>query len=405
MAATGARRMRRAGILFLACGLLAAGPAGAAERAFARIHVAIAEGHGRPYELPRAGELQVNTSAWRTVALPHIEYLDTATPNGLALRVDGYEAPDTATVTLLPGADTDLVFRLTPRPVPVTIQCSTPGAVIYEGQAELGHPGEAIWLPAFCQHQLVIRAPRHQDGYASIAYPDPAAPPPDMRVDLVPLPGDLRLLVRHAERLRHDTRGRISLDGTLVADARLPYVLAGLTQAVATVELQVPGFKRLEPRTVAVVPGALTDVEFDLEHEEAFLEFDVVPTNAVIMVAGWRVTSNEMRVIPDLLYSVHVEAPGHRAATLVESARAGERHAVYLELDPLTFLSFELTPPEAVVFMGGRRLTERFVEINPGQEYVIDIRAPHHQSVTVRATAERGETRVIQANLKRRRFE
>lgn len=405
MAATGTRRKRRASIVFLACGFLAAVPAGAAERAFARIHVAIAEGHGRPYELPRAGELQVNTSGWRTVALPHIEYLDTATSNSLALRVEGYEAPTPLAANLPPGADTDLVFRLTPRPVPVTIHCATPGAVIYEGQTELGHPGEAIWLPAFCPHHLLIKAPRHQDGYANIAYPDPGQPPPDVRVDLVPLPGDLRVLVRYAERLRHDSRGRVSLDGALMADARLPYVLPGLTQAVVTVGLQVPGFKDLPPRTVAVVPGALTDVEFDLEHEEAFLEFVVVPTSAVIMVAGWRVISNTMRVIPDLLYSVHVEAPGHRAATLVESARVGERHAVYLELDPLTFLQFELTPPEAVVFMGGRRLTERLVEINPGQEYVIDIRAPHHQSVTVRASAGRGETRVIQANLKRRRFE
>lgn len=405
MAATGSRYVARASTALAVMATLACGAPSYGAPTAARLRIAIAEGHGRPYQLPASGELQVNTGAWRSVELPHLETLEPGQTYRLALRVPGYLDPDPVEVRAVAGRVDDVTLSLVPRDVPVTVQCSTPGAVIYEGSGIIGHPGEPIPLPAFCTHHLIIRAARHQDGTVTVEHPDPLRPPADHHVTLVPLRGDLRVVAHYPGLLRRDAAARISLNGELVDVARLPHVLGGLTQEVVTVGLDVTGFKPIEPRTVRVVPGTILDVEFDVEYLDAFLQFDVLPTNAVIMLGGWHATSNSVRVIPDLLYTVRVEAPGHRPATLVLSARAGETRPVYLELDPCTYFQFELTPPEAVVYMDGRRVTGRMVEVTPGQEYVVEVRAPHHRPVTLRATAERGETKILRAGLQRRRFD
>lgn len=370
-----------------------------------RVRVTIAEGHPRPYELPTAGEWRVDGGAWQRIDLPHIALLDSGTSHVIVLRVPGYLDSDPAMVRPVPGRAEDILVPLAPRGVPVVVLCDVPGATIHEGLREIGHPGEPVLLPPFCPHQLTVKAPRHRDAPLAIEPLDPAKPPPPYHVSPAPIPGELRVLARYPGSLRRDTRARISLDGELKAEARLPYVLTGLTQEVANVGLQLPGYKAVAPRTVTVVPGAVMDVEFDVEYLDAFLRFEVVPTNAVIMIGGWRATSNTVRVIPDLLYSIRVEAPGHRPASLTESARPEDTHIVYVELEPRTYFRFELVPADATVLMGPRRVTDRLVEVNPGQEYLIDIRAPHHESVTLCATAARGTTEVIRASLKRRRFE
>jgi hypothetical protein len=405
MAATAGRYVAWAFAALTALAVPSSGSSTSGAPAGVRLRIAIAEGHGRPYELPTAGELRINTGGWQAVDLPHLEPLAPGRTHRLSLRVPGYRDPDAVDLPVVTGQVHEITIPLVPRPVPVTVRCNTPGAVIYEGSRVVGHPGEPILLPAFCTHHLVVRADRHQDGTVTVDHPDPLRPPADYPVTLAPLRGDLRVVAHYPGLLRRDASARISLDGELVHVARLPHVLGGLTQEVVTVGLDVTGFKPVQPRTVRVVPGAILDVEFDVEYLDAFLQFEVLPTNAVIMLGGWRATSNIVRVIPDLLYTVRVEAPGHRPATVVLSARPRETHPVYLELDPCTYFQFELTPPEAVVYMDGRRIPDRMVEITPGQEYVVEVRAPHYKPVTLRATAERGETRILRADLNRRRLD
>ena len=65
---------------------------------------------------------------------------------------------------------------------------------------------------------------------------------------------------------------------------------------------------------------------------------------------------------------------------------------------------FELTPPGAAVFMQGRRLTERVVEVNGGQTYRMEIRAPGFDPCPLVVAPTAGEHRVIHVDLTKKGF-
>lgn len=289
--------------------------------------------------------------------------------------------------------------------IPITIHCNPPDAAIYEGPNLIGRAGDVIPSAPHVARRLAIRAPYHHDVILSVEGPDPAQPPPVYDVELPLLPAHVRVEVENPDRLHRAPRAEIMVDGLPVATARLPYVVANLTQDVVRIGLAVPGFADIAPRSVHLEPGREVAVIFPLQFVDGYFEFRVEPSNAVISVGDERLSALRIPVIPRRLYDIRLEAPGYRPLSFFDAAEPGQTRVIQKALQPRTYLQFELSPTDAVVFIAGHRITDRMVEVQPHRAYTIAIRAPHHQSQQLRTCAEIGETKVLRVDLKRRPFD
>ena len=289
--------------------------------------------------------------------------------------------------------------------IPVTIHCSPPDAAIYEGAELVGRSGVAIPCAPFISRRFAIRAPHHHEVILRVDGLDPSREPPVYDVELPLLPSHVRVEVESPDRLRGTPRAEILVDGMPVATARLPYVVANLTQDVARIALVVPGFAAVEPRDIHLEPGQECTVRFPLQFQDGYFDFQLEPSNAVVSVGDQRIATGPIPVVPRRLYAIRIEAPGYRPLSFFDAAEPGQTRVVKRALQPRTYIRFEVTPTNAVIFMAGHRITDRIVEVQPHRAYSIAIRAPHCQSQQLRACTEVGETKVLRVELKPRLFD
>jgi len=387
-----------AAVLLLSCALVAP----AVDHAVLRVRVAISDGHGKPYALPSEGELRVGTNEWKTVALPYIETVHDLTPGEVELRINGYDAAPPKYFVPSAGGEAEFVFELVPHNAEIAIECDTPGARIYLKEEEIGTPGTPLIVAPFQTYSLTIRAPGHRDAQIVLDHPEPGCSPCVYHVNLERIPATLRIHAENPNRFRRLPKAEILIDGSPAAVAFLPHVLGDVTQAQAMVSIRVPGFRDPSPQLVHLRPGEETEAVFPLEYPDAFFEFRVVPSNALIRIGEDIVATNPCPVIPNRMYAIRVDAPMHRGVSLTDAAPPGATQVVSVTLVPRTYIEFVLSPSNAVVFMAGRRITDRIVEVEPNQAYDIDIRAPQHDPYRTTVRVAPGETQQVEAALRKK---
>lgn len=290
--------------------------------------------------------------------------------------------------------------------VQVVIRCPTPGARVYLEQKELGRAGEELAVPYGLDLHLTVRAPHHIAETLFLPCLVPGDPALEIPINLAPQPAALCLAAKSPNRLTRITRGCLMINGQDLGEVHLPFETNDLPAGPCTISLSVHGFKNPAVQTINLDPGRRHSEVVELAYDEAFLIFNVVPTNATVKVGGERVTSPDhaFPVVPNRFYDIRVAAEGYHAARFNDAAMPGERRLLNLRLTPRTYLVFELTPPGAAVFMQGRRLTERVVEVNGGQTYRMEIRAPGFDPCPLVVAPTAGEHRVIHVDLTKKGF-
>lgn len=369
------------------------------------VQVRIAPGHGLPYSLPAQAELRVGeTGAWQVVGLPHVLRLPPGAATPVALRVAGYEAPLPRNIEPRHEGE-QAVFELAPLPTRVKVTSNAGEARVYEGDRDVGRVGDVLELRPFEDHQLTVRSPRHKPGMLSLRRPEPTQGNPlVMHVELTPIPGKLKVDAVRPDGFHPNQRADLYLDGRHAGRERLPYEFIGLTQETVRVSLGIEGFKPTESRVVTVKPGEVVEERFVLDVEDAWAEFRMMPSNATVMVSGRLVTENPMRLFPSVFYNIRVEAPGHLPHTEKLALTAGEVRVVSATLVPRSYVRLDLEPTNAVVFMGGRRITDPEIEIPAGRFTKLEIRAPDHHGYDTNLTLEAGESVTLSVRLRRKFF-
>ncbi|MCB1069508.1 MAG: protein kinase [Kiritimatiellae bacterium] len=368
------------------------------------VQIRIAPGHALPYALPVQGELQVDQGVWHVVTLPHVVSLPGGKPSRLRLRVAGYEEPPP--LVLDPAADgTRQFFDLVPLPARIKVTSNAAHAEVLEGEVRLGRVGEVLALAPFRDHRLLIHSPRHKEQVLTIRRPEPTIGEPlVMSVDLVPIPGRLRIDAMGADGYHPGKRADIYVDGHLVGHELLPFVMQNLTQETVRVALDVKGFKPTQPREVTLEPNQVVSVDFVLEYQEAWLTFDVEPADSMILLSGKRVQGDRVKVVPDLLYNVRFVSEEYWPVDQKVALTAGETRVVSARLTPRCYLRMDLQPTNAVVFMSGRRITDRIIEVEPGRFYAVEVRASGYQTETTNIWLETGESRTVSISLRKKLF-
>lgn len=396
----------RIGLRCLCAGLAWGFDAGVAQaeidHAAVRVHIAIADGHGQPYQLPRGGEIRIGTNEWCVATFPHLEVLHDLSATDLAVRVPGYDDPAAIPVAPAIGETIDVIFRLDPQIAQVSIDCDTPDARIYDKDAEVGRPGVPLLLAPFRKYNLTIRAPGHRDAQIVLDHPEPGCSPCIYHVNLERIPATLRILADNPNRFRRLPKAEIWIDDVPVATAFLPHVVGSLTQDQARVTVRLAGFRDSPVQPVVLRPGEQSEVLFALEYPDSYFDFRIQPSNAVVRVGEELVTTNPYPVIPNRIYAIRIDAPGHRGQTVQGAAPPGETQRVAVVLVPRAVVEFDLAPDTAVVFMAGRRITDRVVEVSPDTTYTLDIRAPGYESQNITLSVAAGETKTVRAHLKKR---
>lgn len=288
--------------------------------------------------------------------------------------------------------------------VQVVIHCPTPGARVYLDEKELGRAGQELAVPYGLDLHLTVRAPHHVPETLFLPCLVPGDPALDISVNLAPQPAALRIRAQSPNRMTKISRGCLTLNGEDLGEVYLPFETNNLPAGRCRISLSVAGFMNPAVQELNLEPGQQASTVVELAYEEAFLVFNIVPTQATVKVAGDVVDSPDhaFRVVPNRFYVIQVQAPGYHGTRFEAAAMPGERRMINLRLTPRTYLVFELSPPEAVVFMQGRRLTERVLEVTGGQAYRLEVRAPGYEPSLVVITPEPGERHVIQVNLKKK---
>ncbi len=369
-----------------------------------QIGVRIAPGMGQPYALPSQGEIQVGDGGWQAIQLPHVKLLPKGVRAQLRLRVPGFRDPEPEQVE--PGEETaNTVFDLVPNPARLIVACTEPEARVYKDDEDLGPVGQVLELAAFEDHRLVVRSPRHHELVMTINRPGPTIGPPQvMQVDLETVPGRIRIEAAQPGLFHPSRYATILMNGEVVGRERLPVVMGGITQAYVDVAIQMEGFKHDPPRRVAIKPGQEVVERFDLHFQDAWMRFDIDPTNAVVMLSGSRATSSTVSIVPNQIYSVRVEAPDRYPRLFTVGVTAGETHVVSAQLVPFSFVDLVIEPPSAAVFIGPKRYTQRRLQITPGQRTQLEFRAPGYHPASTNVQLSPGESRQLDIRLHKKFF-
>ncbi len=283
----------------------------------------------------------------------------------------------------------------------LVVQCQTPGALVYLDRQVLGRVGQELDVPYGRDLHLTVRAPRHISETLLLPCLMPGDPVLEIPVDLEPEPAALHITAESPNRMTKISRGCLTVDSVDLGEVYLPFETNGLNPGPHTISLSVPGYKNPCRHLVQLEPGQRTSTTIALAYEDAFLEFNLEPTQAVVSVAGDVVaeTHHVFRVVPNRFYDIRISAPGYHNTRFEAAAMPGERRLLNVRLTPRTFLVFELTPADAVIFTKGRRITGRVLEVNGGETYRMDIRAPGYEPHPLVITPEAGEQRVIRVEL------
>jgi hypothetical protein len=297
---------------------------------------------------------------------------------------------------------TPLPFTASTQTVQVVVQCTALNARIYLDNKELGGAGELLTMAPGLDYHLVVRAPYHLPQSLFLPCLVPGDPPIDLPVRLTPQPASLLLTAKSPNRLRKIPTACVQLNDLDLGEVALPYETNGLAPGDYTISLQAHEYKKTHPQTVRLKPGRLTRLNIELTYEESSFRFGLEPTNATVLVGAETVSNGEIHVVPNRIYSVQVSAPGYHTARFNDAAMPGEARCLTIRLTPRTFIRFDLTPPDAVVFMQGRRLTERVVEVKADTTYLLEVRAPGYEPRPVSVCLKPGETRTINVQLERK---
>jgi hypothetical protein len=288
--------------------------------------------------------------------------------------------------------------------LPITVHCTTAEARVYMDDVELGRTGETLAVPFGRDVPLVVSAPYHIPANIFLPCLVPGDPPLELPVRLEPLPASLVVAAQSPSRLRKTTTGCLAINGRDLGEVHLPFVTNHLPPGDYHITLNVQGYQVPPERTVALPPGQQTRVLFELDYLESILRFNVTPSNAAIRVGMENVTNADRscHVVPHRIYDIVVTAPGYYPARFEDAAMPGERRQLNLRMTPLTYLILDPSPPEAVAFYRGRRVTERRIEVPAGQVLRLEVRAPGYEPQRLEATLEPGEQRVLRVELKRK---
>jgi hypothetical protein len=288
--------------------------------------------------------------------------------------------------------------------LPITVHCTTAEARVYMDDVELGRTGETLAVPFGRDVPLVVSAPYHIPANIFLPCLVPGDPPLELPVRLEPLPASLVVAAQSPSRLRKTTTGCLAINGRDLGEVHLPFVTNHLPPGDYHITLNVQGYQVPPERTVALPPGQQTRVLFELDYLESILRFNVTPSNAAIRVGMENVTNADRscHVVPHRIYDIVVTAPGYYPARFEDAAMPGERRQLNLRMTPLTYLILDPSPPEAVAFYRGRRVTERRIEVPAGQVLRLEVRAPGYEPQRLEVTLEPGEQRVLRVELKRK---
>lgn len=291
-----------------------------------------------------------------------------------------------------------------PLTLPVTVHCTTTEARVYMDDVELGRTGEPLAVPYGRDVPLVVSAPYHIPANIFLPCLVPGDPPLELPVRLEPLPASLVVAAQSPNRLRKTTAGCLAINGRDLGEVRLPFVTNNLPPGDYRIALSLHGYQVPPERTVTLPPGRQTRVLFELDYLESILLFNVTPSNAFIQVGTHIVTNADRscRVVPHRIYDILVTAPGYYPARFEDAAMPGERRQLNLRMTPLTFLILDPSPPEAVAFYRGRRVTARRFEVPAGEVLRLEVRAPGYEPQPLEVTLEPGEQRVLRVELKRK---
>ena len=291
-----------------------------------------------------------------------------------------------------------------PLTLPVTVHCTTTEARVYMDDVELGRAGEPVDVPYGRDLPLVVSAPDHIPANIFLPCLVPGDPPLELPVRLEPLPASLVVAAQSPNRLRKTTTGCLAINGRDLGEVHLPFVTNNLPPGDYRLALSLPGYQVPPERTVTLPPGRQTRVLFELDYQESILLFNVTPSHAHIRVGANSITNADRscRVVPHRIYDIQVTAPGYYPARFEDAAMPGERRQLNLRMTPLTFLILDPSPPEAVAFYRGRRVTERRIEVPAGQVLRLEVRAPGYEPQPLEVTLEPGEQRVLRVELKRK---
>lgn len=291
-----------------------------------------------------------------------------------------------------------------PLTLPVTVLCTAEETRVYMDDQELGRAGVPVAVPIGRDVPLVVSAPYHIPANIFLPCLAPSDPPLDLPVRLEPLPASMVVAAQSPNRLRKTTTGCLVINGRDLGEVALPFVTNNLPPGDYRVALSLHGYKTPPERTVVLRPGRHVKVLFELDYLESTLLFNVTPSNALIRVGADVVTNLDRtyRVVPNRIYDIVVTAPGYYPARFGDAAMPGERRQLNLRMTPLTYLILETTPSDAAAFFKGRRVTERQIEVQAGQELHLDIRAPGYEPQHFHLTLNPGERRVLKVELTRK---
>lgn len=357
----------------------------------------------RPAPPPRAQATPLSEPAPPIAAEP----ITTPPPHKAPAQTDDVVAAPQQTEPLPPIAAEPAPPPSPPSPpanVPIRILSNAEDAAIHSEGRLLGTVGQTLLLEPLEQVSLTLSTPRHRPRTIVIDTGDGTVIHADYFVALEPMPAFIQVEARAPFNFRSPRRAEVLLNGTSQGEVQLPHRIELSEAATTRVGLRADGFLDPDTRTIETEPGGTTHVVFDLEHLETVLRLHVSPPEAQVWMGTQEVDPTHIPLTPGLLHAIRITADGYRPLMRDMILEPGETRDVAVEMRPYTFFNIVTDPPDASLFMDGRRLTERLVRVRPDHVYAIDARAPGYRPARVQHEAAEGTTEEVHIRMRRRRL-
>lgn len=278
-------------------------------------------------------------------------------------------------VQVRPGEPLHLELRLEPLPGTLDIDTGGVAAKVFVDGAEAGSAPGAIEVAAGAR-TLTLRAPRHLDAVQRVEVQGRGVRQA-LNIALRPSWGRL-------EASATTIGATLSVDGA--APMPLPAAL-DLPAGLRRLEVAAPGARPWRS-AVLVEPGKTVRVgPIELGAPDALLSIRSQPAGAEVTVAGaFRGrTPLEVALAPGVEHDIGVTLQGYAAAVRRVPARAGERSALTVTLQPvLVALTVQGEPADAEVWIGGQARGRAPLTLQlPARPHRIEVRRAGSQPQTL----------------------
>ena len=354
--------------------------------------------------LPVEGELQVGDGPFETVSLPAEVVLPDDAVYTVRLHVSSYKDIELEDIQVKAGEVRRETVELTPKLATVRFSTTVPNAKVFLEEKEVGLAGEILEVEPYVHHEFEVRAPGYSSRRVEVIATDPDAETTEYRVELDAMPPVLRIEGDLPPGFDDIAIVEVFVDGESYGRVTLPYETEKLSPGEHRVQLVDPRWDEIEPQTVDLQPGENHTLTIPLQYAATFLEFDVMPTNAVVKLDGASIHTNKMAVTPYVTYTVQLSAPDHESVTLSHLVVPGRDRVIKASLEPLTLLRLEVEPQDARVLLDNREVVGNRIELEPGVAHRLQVEASGYKSWSEEVRLEAGEQRSVVVELKKKRF-